>query len=79
MNVDSEGKKADAVFNDNGTHWSAHIFFDNGKIGGCGVHGLKSRDEAIAWLADAFDVNRHWFMLPSMRIARHPKGNENDL
>lgn len=48
--------------------WSAYEEYDEGRIGSIGMHGLKSRQEAIEWLTKCFDWKRCWYKKPSWRI-----------
>lgn len=48
--------------------WSAGIDFDQRRLGHCAIFGLKSRDEAIAWLERAFSWERSWYLMPSCWI-----------
>lgn len=45
--------------------WEAGIEYDEGRLGHICVFGLKSREEAIAWLSAGFNWNRCWYLLPS--------------
>jgi hypothetical protein len=53
--------------------WTAMIEYDEGRLGHAGCFGMKSREEAIAWLDRAFDWKRCWFMLPSCWIKYEPR------
>lgn len=35
--------------------WVATVEYDEGRLGRCGCYGLKTRDEAIAWLEHGFE------------------------
>lgn len=48
--------------------WSAGINYDEGRCGHAAAFGLKSREEAIAWLERAFSWDRCWYLLPSCWI-----------
>lgn len=54
--------------------WSAGIDYDEGRIGKVAMFGLKSREDAVAWLERAFNWKRCWYMSPSMWI-EEKKGN----
>lgn len=48
--------------------WIAHEFYDEGRLGKASMYGLKTREEAIAWLSGCFNWKRCWFMKPSQWI-----------
>lgn len=50
--------------------WSAMIYYDEERLGCVGCFGLRSREEAIAWLSHGFDWSRCWYMLPSWTIRK---------
>jgi hypothetical protein len=51
--------------------WSAHIEYDQGRLGSAGIYGLHSRAEAIAWLERALIWKLCWYLWPSVRIEEH--------
>lgn len=48
--------------------WAAGVSYDEGRLGGIGVYGLRSREEAIEWLNKGFDWKRCFYMLPAWWI-----------
>ena len=55
--------------------WSATILYDEGRLGRAGIYGLKSREEAIAWLDRAFNWKLCWYLLPSVSIDMQKAGD----
>lgn len=51
--------------------WSAHIEYDQGRCGHAACLGLKTREEAIAWLERAFIWKLCWYLSPSVYIRQH--------
>lgn len=48
--------------------WSAGIEYDEKRCGSACIFGLNSREEAIAWLEQAFDWRLCWYLKPSVWI-----------
>ena len=48
--------------------WSAGIDYADRLCGSASIYGLKSREEAIAWLERAFVWRLCWYLEPSVWI-----------
>ena len=48
--------------------WSAHVEYDQSRCGSIRCFGLKSREEAIAWLNKGYDWRLCWYLLPAWYI-----------
>jgi len=48
--------------------WKAVIFYDQGRLGHAACFGLKTREDAIAWLDRAFSWDLCSYKLPSCWI-----------
>ena len=48
--------------------WSAIIWYDEGRLGSIGCHGLKSREDAILWLNKVYSWDRCYYKWPSWEI-----------
>ena len=48
--------------------WSAGIDYDDRRLGHASIYGLRSREEAVAWLQRAFVKELVWYKQPSCWI-----------
>ena len=56
--------------------WVPIIEYDEGRLGKSIIFGIKTREEAIAWLTRAFDWNLCWYLLPSCRLITRDQYNK---